>query len=74
MKTVQYTGSHTIDLNPIPFDDYFERGNQLIVSIGGIWLPETMYSVVENRYLHIDDNIDTDGRVVSETRHREANK
>ena len=65
MKTVQYTGSHTIDLNPIPFDDYFERGNQLIVSIGGIWLPETMYSVVENRYLHIDDNIDTDGRVVT---------
>ena len=65
MKTVQYTGSHTIDLNPIPFDDYFERGNQLIVSIGGIWLPETMYSVVENRYLHIDNNIDTDGRVVT---------
>lgn len=56
--------SYIIDLNPVPFIDYFENGNQIIVSIGGVWLHPDMYSVDRDHYLSIADSIDlTDRRV-----------
>ena len=63
-KKIIGTKSRTYNLKPLPFPNYLTDGNELIVSIGSVWLSSDMYSIDKyNETITIlDADIDLDGR------------
>jgi len=65
-KKIIGTTSKTYSLKPLPFPTYLTEGNQVIISIGSVWLAENMYTIdVNNQTVTITDNsLDLNGREI----------
>ena len=64
-KVKSFEGANSIDLNPIPFNNFFLKGNQLIVTVDSIFLSPNTYEVDQNNILRINDKINTLGKKVN---------
>lgn len=65
MVIKSYANTSVIDLNPLPFIDYFSKGNDIIVSIGSVFLHPSMYKVSDDNILYLDKSLDIVDRKIT---------
>ena len=65
-KKIIGTNSRTYSLKPLPFPNYLIDSNDLIISIGSVWLSSDMYSVdkINETFTILDDTLDLNGREI----------
>lgn len=65
-KKIIGTNSRTYSLKPLPFPNYLSEGNDLIISVGSVWLSNDMYSVDKQKetFTILDDDISLNNREI----------
>ena len=64
-KTYKNPTTYEFDLSPIPWSNYWDVGNAVIVSVNSVWLNEEQYSIdTTTNILTIDSSLNVIGREV----------